>query len=98
MVSIKTKKRGVRKERKGVVISKSGNKSIVVLVESRKQHPRYGKTIRQLKKMYVHDEQNQAGVGDKVQIVETRPMSRLKRWRLTEIIEKKTVERDVEKE
>jgi len=89
MADVKSKLgRGRRKERKGVVVSKSGNKSIVVLVERRSQHPVYGKTVRYNKKYHVHDEKNEAGLDDVVQIVECRPMSRLKRWRLLEIIEK----------
>jgi small subunit ribosomal protein S17 len=80
--------KGRRKERKGIVVSKSGNKSIVILVERRSQHPVYGKTVRHNRKFHVHDEKNEAGLGDIVQIVECRPMSRMKRWRLLEIIEK----------
>jgi len=79
------KRRGVRKERQGVVVSRSGDKSIVVLVERRKPHPLYGKVLRHFKKFHVHDEANAAKVGDKVRIVECRPMSRTKRWRLAEI-------------
>lgn len=79
--------RGLRKERKGVVVSKSGDKTVVVLIERRSQHPVYGKTVRQFKKYHVHDEKNEAGVGDLIRIVESRPMSRLKRWRMIEIIE-----------
>lgn len=89
MDDIQVKKRGVRKKREGFAVSKSGNKSIVVMIEQRKQHPVYGKVIRQFKKLHVHDEKNEARVGDKVRIVETRPLSRLKRWRLVEIIGKK---------
>lgn len=86
MAEVVTKKRGLRKRRKGRVVSKSGNKSIVVLVERRKQHPLYRKVIRAFKKFHVHDEENQAQVGDQVIICETRPLSKLKRWRLVEII------------
>ena len=81
------KKRGVRKARNGLVVSKSGNKTIVVSVERRKRHPFYGKVIKQFKKYHVHDEDNKAGVGDRVNIVETRPSSRLKRWRLVDIVD-----------
>jgi len=89
MVDADTAKgRGQRKERQGVVVSKSGIKSIVVLVERRSQHPVYGKTVRQFKKFHVHDEKDEAGLGDLVRIVESRPLSRLKRWRLIEIVEK----------
>ncbi|MBA4389135.1 MAG: 30S ribosomal protein S17 [Verrucomicrobia bacterium] len=79
--------RGTRKERKGRVVSKSGNKSVVVLTESRGVHPKYGKVIKHFKKFHVHDEGNSAKVGDLVTIVETRPLSKLKRWRLKEIVE-----------
>ncbi len=79
------RRRGVRKERKGVVVSKSGDKSIVVLVERRKPHPRYGKVVKQSRKCHAHDENNEASVGDTVRIVETRPLSHMKRWRLLEI-------------
>jgi len=88
MVDVKAEERGVRKERKGVVASKSGSKSIVVLVETRKPHEVYRKVMKHTKKLYVHDEKDEAEVGDKVSIVETRPISRMKRWRLVEIIEK----------
>jgi len=88
MVEVDTNKRGNRKTRNGAVVSCSGNKSIVVLVELRKEHPRYGKIVRQHKKFYVHDEKNAAKVGDMVVISETRPISRMKRWRLLEVIKK----------
>ena len=79
--------RALRKERDGVVVSKSGSKSVVVKVERRKQHPVYGKTMRTHRKFHVHDEENTAGVGDKVRIAETRPLSKMKRWRLVKIKE-----------
>ncbi|MBN2301199.1 MAG: 30S ribosomal protein S17 [Lentisphaerae bacterium] len=85
MVETKAGKRGVRKQRKGTVVSVSGAKSVVVRVDSRKKHPVYGKIIKQSKKFYVHDEKSEAKVGDGVLIVECRPMSRLKRWRLLEV-------------
>ncbi|OVE77006.1 30S ribosomal protein S17 [bacterium E08(2017)] len=81
MPEVTEAKRGMRKQRSGVVVSKSGQKTIVVLVERRKQHPLYKKVIRQFKKYHVHDEKDEAQVGDRVKIVETRPMSKLKRWR-----------------
>jgi small subunit ribosomal protein S17 len=90
MPEVVTKKRGVRKERSGRVVSKSGSKSVVVLVEGRKPHPFYGKVVRDTKKYHVHDEENAAKVGDKVCIVECRPLSRLKRWRLIEVIKPET--------
>lgn len=88
MVDVSTDERGVRKERKGIVVSKSGDKSIVVLIETRKPHEVYRKVMRHTKKLYVHDEKNEAEVGDKVSVVETRPISRMKRWRMVEVIEK----------
>jgi len=77
--------RNSRKTRKGVVISRSGDKTIVVQSESRKRHPEYGKVIRQFHKYHVHDEANTAKVGDQVAIVECRPLSKMKRWRLTAV-------------
>ena len=88
MADVQTKKRGLRKTRKGQVISRSGDKSIVVLIERREQHPKYGKVIRLFKKFHAHDEQNAASVGDMVRIEESRPLSRLKRWRLVEVLKK----------
>jgi small subunit ribosomal protein S17 len=78
--------RGVRKHRRGVVVSRSGNKTIVVRVETREPHPFYGKVVRKLRKFHVHDEKNEAAVGNTVRIVECRPLSRLKRWRLLEVV------------
>jgi len=83
-----TEQRGVRKQREGIVASRSGEKSIVVLVERRTQHPLYGKTVRRKKKFHVHDETGEAGLGDRVRIVETRPVSRLKRWRIEAVLQK----------
>lgn len=80
--------RGKRKNREGMVISDGMDKTIVVRVERRERHPLYGKEIKLYKKYYAHDEKNEAHVGDKVSIAETRPLSRLKRWRLVEIVEK----------
>jgi small subunit ribosomal protein S17 len=77
---------GMRKERIGVVVSDAMSKTIVVEVVRRKRHPMYGKVIRQKAKFYAHDEKDEAKVGDQVRITETRPLSRLKRWRLAEII------------
>ena len=78
--------RGNRKERVGVVVSDVQNKTIVVKVERRTAHPRYHKIVKVSKKFTAHDENNEAKIGDTVRIVETRPMSRCKRWRLVEII------------
>jgi len=93
MVEAKPDIRGVRKERRGVVVSKSGDKSIVVLFETRRPHKVYRKVMTYSKKLYVHDEKNEAAVGDKVLVVETRPMSRMKRWRLVNVIEKAAVKK-----
>ena len=80
--------RNGRKVRQGIVVSTAGEKTCVVKVEERKKHPLYGKMITQSKKFHAHDENNDAGVGDTVTIMETRPLSKLKRWRLVEIVEK----------
>jgi small subunit ribosomal protein S17 len=69
-----------------VVISRSGDKTVVVRVERREPHPFYGKVLKHFAKFHVHDEGNTAKVGDRVRIVESRPMSRLKRWRLVEVL------------
>src|SRR5690606_7084006 len=80
--------RGYRKQRRGYVTSDKMDKTIVVEVEDRVKHPLYGKVIRRTSKVKTHDEQNSAGIGDLVVIVETRPLSATKRWRLVEIAEK----------
>ncbi|MCE2846239.1 MAG: 30S ribosomal protein S17 [Sphingobacteriales bacterium] len=80
--------RSLRKERIGIVTSVKMDKSIVVSVEAREKHPMYGKFIKKTKKFMAHDEKNECGMGDTVKIMETRPMSKLKRWRLVEIVEK----------
>ena len=80
--------RNSRKVRQGGGVSAANDKTIVVSVESRKPHPVYKKMISTTKKFHAHDENNEAGVGDTVQIMETRPMSKLKRWRLVKIVEK----------
>jgi small subunit ribosomal protein S17 len=80
--------RNNRKVREGYVVSDKMNKTVVVELEDRKKHPLYGKVMRSTTKVKVHDEANAAGVGDRVQIMETRPLSATKRWRLTEILEK----------
>ncbi|SOC49099.1 SSU ribosomal protein S17P [Blastococcus aggregatus] len=80
--------RGYRKVREGLVVSDKMEKTIVVEVEDRVKHPLYGKVIRRTNKLKVHDEQGVAGIGDRVQIMETRPMSATKRWRVVSVIEK----------
>lgn len=83
-----TEERNSRKVRRGVVVSAAGDKTCVVQIEDRKRHPLYKKMITRSQKLHAHDENNEAGVGDTVSIMETRPLSKLKRWRLVEIIEK----------
>ena len=85
MAEARTIQRGVRKGRSGRVISKSGDKSIVVLVEKRKRHPLYNKVFTYSRKFHVDDPQNRGNVGDMVRIVECRPVSKQKRWRLVEV-------------
>ena len=80
--------RGSRKMRTGEVISSSMNKTIVVRTVTRVPHRKFGKIVKQMRKFYAHDEQNQAKTGDTVRIMETRPLSKLKRWRLMEVIQK----------
>lgn len=83
-----TKQRNERKTRIGVVVSDKMDKTIAVSVQRRLQHPIYGKYVKKSKKFIAHDENNDCGIGDTVRIMETRPMSRRKRWRLVQIIEK----------
>ena len=80
--------RGNRKERLGRVISNKMTKTIVVTVERRYPHPQYKKVVTSFSKFYAHDEKSEANVGDMVLIEETRPLSKLKRWRLTQVVEK----------
>lgn len=83
-----TTERNNRKERQGVVVSDKQDKTIVVRIDRRTTHKLYGKGLRVSKKYHVHDEANEAGVGDTVLIAETRPISKLKRWRLAGIVER----------
>ena len=80
--------RNSRKVRQGVVVSDANDKTIVVAVKERKPHPVNGKMITTTHKFHAHDENNEAGIGDTVQIMETRPLSKMKRWRLSKIVEK----------
>ncbi len=84
----KTQTRGERKVREGLVVSDKMDKTIVVELEDRVKHPLYAKVIRRTSKVKAHDEANTAGVGDRVRLMETRPLSATKRWRLVEILEK----------
>ncbi len=81
-------KRNLRKERIGVVVSNKMEKSIVVEIERREKHPIYGKFIKKTSRFMAHDEKNDCNIGDTVRIMETRPLSKRKRWRLVEIIER----------
>ncbi|WP_165044678.1 MULTISPECIES: 30S ribosomal protein S17 [unclassified Adlercreutzia] len=83
-----SEERNNRKVRQGVVVSAVNDKTIVVQVKERKPHPVYKKMMTFTKKFHAHDEKNEAGVGDTVRIMETRPLSKMKRWRLMEIVEK----------
>jgi len=80
--------RGMRKTRIGVVVSDKMDKTIVVAIRTRVKHPLYGKIMNRTNKIKAHDEENQCGIGDTVKVMETRPLSKDKRWRLVEIIEK----------
>ena len=88
MTTTETTERARRKVREGIVASTKMAKTIVVEVESRKPHPRYGKTMARTKRFMAHDETNDAREGDRVRIMEIRPLSKNKRWRLLEIIER----------
>ena len=80
--------RGYRKTREGLVVSDKMDKTVVVAVEDRVKHPKYGKVLRRTKKYKAHDEKNACGIGDRVLLMETRPVSATKRWRVAEILEK----------
>ena len=80
--------RNLRKARTGVVVSNKMDKTIVVAVETKEKHPLYGKFVKKTTKFYAEDEKNECGIGDTVRIMETRPLSKTKRWRLVEIVEK----------
>ena len=80
--------RNLRKSRTGTVVSDKMNKTVVVAIEDNVKHPKYGKIIKRTLKVHAHDENEICGVGDRVEIMETRPLSKTKRWRIVEIIEK----------
>ena len=84
----KTQERNSRKTREGLVVSDKMDKTVVVSVEDRVKHALYGKVLRRTSKLKAHDEQNSCGIGDRVLIMETRPLSATKRWRVVEILEK----------
>ncbi|MGH9225274.1 MAG: 30S ribosomal protein S17 [Acidimicrobiales bacterium] len=77
-----------RKVREGTVVSTAGDKTAVVAVVERVRHPRYDKTVQRTKRLHAHDETNDVNVGDRVRVMETRPMSKLKRWRVVNVIER----------
>ena len=83
-----TEERSLRKTRVGMVVSDKMEKTVVVAIEDNVKHPVYGKIIKHTLKVHAHDEENTCGIGDKVKIMETRPLSKTKRWRVVEIIEK----------
>jgi small subunit ribosomal protein S17 len=88
MTENETRPRGRRKVREGLVTSDKMNKTVVVEVEDRVKHPLYGKVMRRTSKLKAHDENNTCGIGDRVLLMETRPLSATKRWRVVEILEK----------
>jgi small subunit ribosomal protein S17 len=83
-----TAERGPRKVREGLVVSDKMDKTVVVAVEDRFKHPLYGKVLRKTARLKAHDEQNECGTGDRVLIMETRPLSATKRWRVVQVLEK----------
>ena len=83
-----TEARGFRKTREGLVVSDKMDKTVVVSVEDRVKHAMYGKVLRRTTKYKAHDEQNECGIGDRVMLMETRPLSATKRWRVVEVLEK----------
>lgn len=83
-----TKDRGLRKTRQGVVLSNKMDKTIAVELDRTMRHPLYGKIIHKRAKLYAHDEQNDANIGDRVMVMETRPLSKMKHWRLVKILER----------
>ena len=83
-----TEERALRKVRVGMVVSDKMDKTVVIAIEDNVKHPVYGKIIKRTLKVHAHDEENACGIGDKVRIMETRPLSKTKRWRVVEVIEK----------
>jgi small subunit ribosomal protein S17 len=83
-----TERVNARKVREGLVVSDAMDSTVIVAVIERVRHPRYGKTVQRTKRLYAHDAENAAKVGDRVRVVETRPLSKLKRWRLSEVLER----------
>jgi len=88
MTDVSSTVRSARKVREGVVVSNKMDRTIVISIVERVRHPKYAKFVQRTKKLYAHDEANDAQVGDRVRVMETRPMSKLKRWRLIEVVER----------
>jgi small subunit ribosomal protein S17 len=86
--TVETTERAPRKVREGIVSSSKMDRTLVVEVVERVRHPKYNKFVMRTKKLYAHDEANDANVGDRVRVMETRPLSKMKRWRLVEILER----------
>jgi small subunit ribosomal protein S17 len=86
--NVSTQERSRRKTAQGLVVSDKMDKTVVVTVEDRVKHPLYGKVMRRTERLKAHDEQNQCGVGDRVLLMETRPLSATKRWRVVEVLER----------
>jgi small subunit ribosomal protein S17 len=85
--SAETRTRNLRKDLVGIVSSRSGDKTVKVTVAYKASHPRYGKEVNRKTVLHVHDDKNETGVGDRVEVMETRPLSKLKRWRIVKVIE-----------
>jgi small subunit ribosomal protein S17 len=83
-----TAERAARKVREGIVVSEKMDKTVVVAIVERVRHPKYAKFVQRTKRLYAHDEANDAHVGDRVRVAETRPLSKLKRWRVTDVLER----------
>jgi small subunit ribosomal protein S17 len=88
IAAAETEERNDRKVREGIVVSSSMDKTIVVAIIEKVRHPKYAKFIQRTKKLYAHDETGDAKVGDRVRVMETRPLSKLKRWRLVDVLER----------
>ncbi len=83
-----SEERNMRKTRTGIVVSDKMDKTVVIAIKDNVRHPLYGKIIKRTSKIHAHDEKNECGIGDRVAVMETRPLSKTKRWRVVEIIEK----------
>ena len=83
-----TETRNLRKTREGIVVSDKMDKTVVVAIQDNVKHPVYGKIVKRTAKLHAHDEKNECAIGDRVEVMETRPLSKTKRWRLVRIIEK----------